>query len=68
MNESSKKIRMLTEAMRAEKDIRIRNKAMAVLGVLRGHSTRTASDFADADRRTVQLWDVRFDEDGIGGL
>ena len=35
MNESDKKIRELTEAMRAEKDIRIRNKVMAVLGVSR---------------------------------
>jgi len=68
MNESSKKIRELTEAMRAEKDIRIRNMMMAVLGVLEGHSTRTASDFADMDRRTAQLWTVRFNESGIGGL
>ena len=68
MNESSKKIQELTEAMRAEKDIRIRSMMMAVLGVLEGHYTRTASDFADVDRRTAQLWTVRFDESGIGGL
>ena len=41
---------------------------MAVLGVLKGHSTRIASDFADVDQRTVQLWVARFDEGGIGGL
>ena len=58
----------LTEAMRAEKDIRIRNRMMAVMGVLKGHSTKTASDFADVDRRTVQLWVARFNEGGIGGL
>ena len=34
MNESSKRIQEPTEAMRAEKDIRIRNMMMAVLGVL----------------------------------
>ncbi len=68
MDENSKKIRELTGAMRTEKDIRIRNRMMAVLGVLKGHSTRIVSDFADVDRRTVQLWVVRFDEDGIDGL
>ena len=68
MDENSKKIRELTEAMRTERDIRIRNRMMAVLGVLKGHSTRIASDFADVDRRTVQLWVVRFDEDDIDGL
>ena len=68
MSESSRKIRELTEAMRAEKDVRIRNRMMAVMGVLKGHSTKTASDFADVDRRTVQLWVVRFNEGGIGGL
>ena len=68
MSESSKKIRELTEAMRAERDVRIRNRMMAVMGVLKGHSTKTASDFADVDRRTVQLWVARFNEGGIGGL
>ena len=68
MDENSKKIRELTEAMHAERDIRIRNRMMAVLGVLKGHSTKIASDFADVDQRTVQLWVARFDEGGIGGL
>ena len=68
MDENGKKIRELTEAMHAEGDIRIRNRMMAVLGVLKGHSTRIASDFADVDQRTVQLWVARFDEGGIGGL
>ena len=68
MDENSKKIRELTEAMRAERDIRIRNRVMAVLGVLKGHSTKITSDFADVDQRTVQLWVARFDEGGIGGL
>ena len=68
MDENSKKIRELTGAMHAERDIRIRNRMMAVLGVLKGHSTRIASDFADVDQRTVQLWVARFDEGGIGGL
>ena len=67
VGENGGKIRELTGVMRAEKDIGIRNGAMAVLGV-RGHSTETASDFADADRRTVQLWAAGFNEGGIGGL
>ena len=54
--------------MHAERDIRIRNRMMAVLGILKCYSTRIASDFADVDRRTVQLWVARFDEDGIDGL
>ena len=68
MDENSKKMRELTEAMHAERDIRIRNKMMAVLVVLKGHSTKIASDFADVDQRTVQLRVARFDEGGIGGL
>ena len=68
MDENSKKIRELTEAMHAERDIRIRNRMMTVLGILKGHSTRIASDFADVDRRTAQLWVARFDESDIGGL
>ena len=68
MIENSTKIRELKEAMRAERDIRIRNRMMAVMGVLKGHSTETASDFADVDQRTVQLWVVRFNKGGIGGL
>ena len=50
-----------------QRDIRIRNRMMAVLGVLKGHSTKIASDFADVNRRTVQLWVARFDESGIDG-
>ena len=68
MDENSRKIRELTEAMHAERDIRIRNRMMAVLGVPKGHSTKIASDFADVNRRTVQLWIARFDEGGIDGL
>lgn len=68
MNENSKKIWELTETMRAERDIKIRNRMMAVLGVLKGHSTGIAANFANVDRRTVQLWVARFDEGGIDGL
>ena len=68
MSETDEKIRELKEAMRAENDVRIRSRMMAVLGVLRGHSTKTASDFADMDQRTVQLWVSQFREDGVGGL
>ena len=51
-----------------QRDIRIHNRMMAVLGALKGHPTRIASDFADVDQRTVQPWVARFDEGGIGGL
>ena len=68
MNETDKKIRELTEAMHAERDIRIRNRMMAVRGILAGYPTKDAAYFADVDRRTVQLWVARFDEGGIGGL
>ena len=54
--------------MHAERDIRIRNKMMAVRGILAGYPTKDAAYFADVDRRTVQLWVARFDEGGIGGL
>ena len=68
MDETDKKIRELTEAMRAEQDARIRNRMMAVRGILAGYPTKDAAYFADVDRRTVQLWMARFDEGGIGGL
>ena len=38
MDENSKKTRELTEAMHAERDIRICNRMMTVLGVLKGGS------------------------------
>ena len=68
MDETDKKIRELTEAMRAEQDARIRNRMMAVRGILAGYPTKDAAYFADVDRRTVQLWAARFDEGDIGGL
>ena len=68
MSENSRKIRDLAEAMCAEKNIRIHNMMMEALRVLRRHSTKTASDFADVDRCTVQLWVARFDEGGISGF
>ena len=37
MDETDKKIRELTEAMRAEQDARIRNRMMAVRGILAGY-------------------------------
>ena len=49
-------------------DARIRNRMMAVRGILAGYHTKDAAYFADVDRRTVQLWAARFDEGGIGGL
>ena len=64
MDETDKKIRELTEAMRAEQDARIRNRMMAVRGILAGYPTKDAAYFADVDRRTVQLWVARFDEGG----
>ena len=68
MDETDKKIRELTEAMRAEQGARIRNRMMAVCGILAEYPTKDAAYFADVDRRTVQLWAARFGEGGIGGL
>ena len=68
MDETDKRIREPTEAMRTEKDIRIRDRMMAVRGVLSGHATSVATDFANVDERTMRLWMARFDEDGIDGL
>ena len=65
MSGNSRKILEPTEAMRAERDIRIRNRMMAVLGVLKGYSTKTASDLADVNRRTAHLWAARFNEGGL---
>ena len=42
MDETDKKIRELTEAMRAEQDTKIRNRMMAVRGILAGYSTNSS--------------------------
>ena len=68
MDKTDKKIRELTEAMRAEQDARIRNMMMAVRGILARYPTKDVAYFADVDRRTVQLCVARFDEGSIGGL
>ena len=52
MDETDRRMREITEAMRAEKDVRIRSRMMAVRGVLGGYSTRDAAYFADVDQRT----------------
>ena len=62
------KIRELKEAMRAERDIKTRNRMMAVRGVLKGHTTHDIADIMDVNQRTVQEWMARFDENGIDGL
>ena len=61
MDENSKKIRELTEAMRAEQDARIHNRMIAVRGMLAGYPTKDAAYFVDVDRRTIQLRAARFD-------
>ena len=64
MDENSKKIRELTEAMRAEQDARIRNRMMAVRGIPhKGRGVLRRRGPAHG-----QLWTARFDEGGIGGL
>ena len=68
MDNTDKQIRELREAMRAEKDIGVRNRMMAVLGILMGHSADIASDFADVDPRTVREWVARWNRGGADGL
>ena len=68
MDETDKKIRELTEAMRTEKDIRIRDRMMAVRGALGRCSAADITRFVDADERTVRLWVARFDEGDVDGL
>ncbi len=68
MDETDRKLRDLTEAMRAERDARIRNRMMAVRGVPGGYSTRDAAYFVDVEQRTVRLWVERSGAGGAGGL
>jgi len=58
----------LREAMHAERDTRIYKRMMTVYGVLGGHSTTVAADFADVDPRTVREWVARWNKNGIDGL
>ena len=50
MSEDSKKIRELKKTMRAERNVRIRNRMVVVLEMPRGHSAKTAPDVAGAGR------------------
>ena len=59
---------ILTEAMRAEKSIKLYTRISAVRYVLLGHSTSDAATHADVTQRTVQLWVERFRADGVDGL
>ena len=68
MDETDKKIRELTEAMRAGQDARIRNRMMAVRGILAGYPTKDAAYFADVDRSRSSCGVARFDEGGIYSL
>ena len=60
MDKTDTQIRDLREAMRAEKDVRVYKRMMAVRVVLAGHSTKDAACFADVCRRAVQEWTERF--------
>lgn len=45
----------MTEIMRAEREVRIRNRMMAIRAVF-GSTRSTAADFADVERHMVQMW------------
>ncbi len=66
--ETDRKLRDLTEAMRAGRDARIRNRMMAVRGVPGGYPASDAACLADAGQRTVRLWVERSGAGGAGGL
>ena len=68
MDETGKKIRELAETMRAEKDIRIRDRMMAVRGALGRCSTVDIARLVDTDGRMIRLWVTRSGEDCIDGL
>ncbi len=59
---------ILTEAMRAEKSIKLYTRISAVRYVLLGHPASNAATYADVTQRTVQLWVERFRADGVDGL
>ncbi len=68
MDETDRKLRDLTEAMRAGRDARIRNRTVAVRGVPGGYPASDAAYFADAGQRTVRLRAGRPGDGGAGGL
>ncbi len=54
--------------MREEKDVNVYTRVLAVRLVVLGNSTASATTAVSITQRTIQLWIVRFDEDGIKGL
>ena len=62
------KLAILEEALREEKDVNVHTRILAVRFVLLGNSTASAAVTVNATQRTIQLWLVRFNEDGINGL
>ena len=65
---SQNTIQKITRAIRAEKNIKVKNRMMAVRGVLKGRSTKDIADVMGVEQRTVQLWMARFNKDGLEGL
>ncbi len=62
------KTKILTDAMRVEKDNRVYTRILAVRSVLLGNTTAQTAEIADVTQRTVQMWVERFELDGVDGL
>ncbi len=62
------KTKILTDAMRVEKDTRIHTRILAVRSVLLGNTTAQTAEIADVTQRTVQMRVERFELDGVDGL
>ena len=62
------KLEILAEALHEEKDVNVHTRILAVRLVMLGNSTASVATAVDATQRTIQLWLVRFNEDGIKGL
>ncbi len=62
------KLEILAEALCKEKDGNVCTRIIAVRSVLLGNSTASTAATVNATQRTIQLWLVRFNEDGIKGL
>lgn len=59
---------MLRKLAKAESDVRVARRLLAIANALDGMSREAAARSAGMDRQTLRDWVIRYNEDGIDGL
>src|SRR5512134_812130 len=59
---------VLRKLAKAESDVRVARRLLAIANALEGMSREAAARSAGMDRQTLRDWVIRYNEDGIDGL